>query len=90
MSPDAAGTTPGSTNGLASVPPPGTRSAEQIRSDIVARREQLARDVDSLRGRVNEITDWRSQARKHQTEIAVGVAVVGALALGAFFLSRRG
>jgi hypothetical protein len=76
-------------NGIAAVPPPGTRSAEQIRADIVARRELLARDVDSLRGRVNEITDWRSQVRKHQTEIAVGAAVVGALVVGAFLFSRR-
>jgi hypothetical protein len=87
--PETPQTAPASTNGLASVPPPGTRSAEQIRADIVTRREQLARDVDSLRGRVNEITDWRSQVRKHQAQIAVGAAVVGALALGAFILSRR-
>ena len=36
---------------------PGTRTPEQIRADIVARREQLGRNVDTLRGRVNEITD---------------------------------
>ena len=85
MTPDAAPTT----NGIAAVPPPGTRSAEEIRSDIVARREALARDVDDLRGRVNEITDWRGQVRKHQTEIAVGAAIVGAIAVGALFLRFR-
>jgi hypothetical protein len=89
MNPELPQTTPGSTNGIAAVPAPGTRSAEQIRADIVSRREALARDVDDLRGRVNEITDWRSQVRKHQTPIAVGAAVVGAIALGAFLFSRR-
>ena len=63
-------------NGIATIPPPGTRSPEQIRNDIVARRQELGTSVDSLRGRVNEITDWRGQVRKHSTElIAVGVGV---------------
>lgn len=89
MSPDAAHTQTGSSNGIASVPPPGTRSAEQIRSDIVTRREQFGRDMDSLRGRVNEITDWRGQLRKHRGELIAGAAVVGALIGVAAFLGRR-
>jgi hypothetical protein len=76
-------------NGIATLPPPGTRSPEQIRNDIVERREQLGTSVQTLRGRVNELTDWRGQVRKHRTEIAVGAAAVGLLAVGAFFLSRR-
>jgi hypothetical protein len=76
-------------NGLATMPPPGTRSPEQIRNDIVARRQELGTSVQTLRGRVNELTDWRTQVRKHQTEIVVGAAAVGLLAVGAFFLSRR-
>jgi len=76
-------------NGIATIPPPGTRSPEQIRNDIVARRQELGSSVSSLRGRVNEITDWRGQLRKHSTElIAVGVGV-GLLAAGAAFLLRR-
>ena len=76
-------------NGIATIPPPGTRSPEQIRADIVARRQELGSSVSTLRGRVNEITDWRGQVRKHRTElIAVGVGV-GLLAAGAAFLFRR-
>lgn len=87
--PDQAHTQARSSNGIASMPPPGTRSAEQIRNDIVSRREQLAHDVDSLRGRVNELTDWRSQMRKHQGELIAGAVVVGALVGVAAFLGRR-
>ena len=76
-------------NGIASLPAPGTRSPEQIRQDILERRTSLDQSVQSLRGRINELTDWRGQLRKHQTEIIVGVAAIGVLALGAAWLSRR-
>ncbi len=76
-------------NGIAALPPPGTRSPDQIRADIVARRQELGSSVQSLRGRVNEITDWRGQLRKHRTElIAVGVGA-GLLAGAVAFLRRR-
>ena len=76
-------------NGIATLPPPGTRSPEQIRADVVARRQELGSSVDSLRGRVNEITDWRGQVRKHRTEL-IGAAVgVGLLAGAAVWFSRR-
>jgi hypothetical protein len=87
--PDQAHTHAGSSNGIASLPPPGTRSADQIRNDIVSRRQQLAHDVDSLRGRVNELTDWRSQVRKHQGELIAGAVVLGGLLGVAAFLGRR-
>jgi len=70
-------------------PAPGTRSAEQIRDDIVARRRQLGTNVETLRGRVNEITDWRGQVRRHRRELIVGAAVVTGLAVGVFALRRR-
>jgi hypothetical protein len=76
-------------NGIASVPPPGSRSPDQIRDDIVRRRTQLGHSVDSLRGRVNELTDWRGQVRKHRTELLVGAAAVGLLAGGAAYMSWR-
>lgn len=79
----------GSSNGIASVPPPGSRSAEQIRNDIVARRERLGRDVESLRGRVNEITDWRGQLRKHRSQLIAGAAVAGVVAGTAVYLRWR-
>ncbi|HEY6772277.1 MAG TPA: DUF3618 domain-containing protein [Solirubrobacterales bacterium] len=75
-------------NGRWTPPPPGTRSAEQIRSDIVQQREQLSRSVDALRHRWVEATDIKRQIRDHQNEIAVGAAVVGAL-VGLFALRRR-
>jgi len=69
-------------------PPPGTRSAEQIRRDIVQQRQQLSRSVDALRHRWVEATDVKRQIREHRTELAVGAAVVGAL-VGLIALRRR-
>lgn len=70
------------------VAPPGSRSAAQIRDDIVREREQLAREVDALRNRWSEVTDVKRQIRAHRTKLLVGAAVVG-LAVGAIALSRR-
>lgn len=75
-------------NGRWAPPPPGTRSAEQIRNDIVQQREELSRSVDALRHRWVEVTDIKRQIRDHQTELAVGVAVIG-FAIGAVFALRR-
>jgi len=75
-------------NGRWSPPPPGTRSAEQIRSDIVQQRQQLSRSVDALRHRWVEVTDVKRQIREHRTELAVGAAVVGAF-VGLMALRRR-
>ena len=79
----------GSGNGRYSPPPPGTRSSDQIRDDIVAQRRQLSRSVDALRTRWGEVTDVKRQVRAHKTELIVGAAVVGALIGGAIALSRR-
>jgi hypothetical protein len=38
-------------NGRYTPPPPGTRSAEEIRGDIVAQRTELGRSVEALRSR---------------------------------------
>jgi hypothetical protein len=76
-------------NGRWSPPPPGTRSADQIRSDIVQQRRELSRSVDALRNRWVQVTDVRRQVREHRTELAVGAAVVGLLIGGAIALSRR-
>jgi uncharacterized protein DUF3618 len=67
---------------------PGSRSATEIRQDIQLQREELAGAVDSLRGRVNELTDWRRQVREHRRELAIGAAVVG-FAVGFMALRRR-
>jgi hypothetical protein len=69
-------------------PAPGARSAEEIRADIQREREELGRSVDALRGRVNELTDWRRQVREHKRELAIGAAIVG-FAIGARLALRR-
>jgi hypothetical protein len=76
-------------NGRWTPPPPGTRSAEQIRNDIVQQRQQLSRSVDALRNRWVQVTDVKRQIREHSTELAVGTAVVGFLVGGAMVLRRR-
>ena len=76
-------------NGRAVQPPPGTRSAAEIRNDIVAQREQLAGSVDQLRDRWGEVTNLRRQVSKHKTELLVGAAVVGFVVGGIVALSRR-
>ena len=76
-------------NGRRTMPPPGTRSSEQIRQDIVQQRREFSRSVDALRNRWVQVTDVRRQIREHRTELAVGAAVVGFLVGGAIALSRR-
>ena len=76
-------------NGRWTPPPPGTRSAEQIRRDIVEQRQQLSRSVDALRNRWVQVTDVKRQIREHRTELTVGAAVVGLLIGGVIALRRR-
>jgi hypothetical protein len=76
-------------NGRWTPPPPGTRSSQQIRNDIVQQRQELSRSVDALRNRWMQVTDVKRQIREHRTELAVGAAVVGFLVGGAIALSRR-
>jgi hypothetical protein len=45
---------------------PQERNSQEIRRDIEAARVELGQTVDSLRGRVNELTDWRRQVREHR------------------------
>ena len=65
------------------------RSSEEIRRDIEAQRAELSKSVEALRGRVNELTDWRLQVQRHRREILTGAAVVGFVAGGLFMLRRR-
>lgn len=68
---------------------PGSRSAEQLRSDIVEQRQALGRSVDVLRSRWTEATDVGLQIRRHRAEIAAGVFAVGAIAGAALALGRK-
>ncbi len=76
-------------NGRRPMPPPGTRSSDQIRRDIVQQRQEFSRSVDALRNRWVQVTDVKRQISEHRTELAVGAAVVGFLVGGAIALSRR-
>ena len=82
-------TAPSAGNGRWAPPAPGTRSAEQIKSDIVRQRQELTRSVDALRSRWAQATDLGHQIRQHRTELLVGAAVVGFLVGGAIALGRR-
>ena len=66
------------------------RSPAQIRRDIDAQREGLGRSVEALRTRVDELTDWRRQAREHRSQLIAGAAVVGFAVGGLMMLRRRG
>jgi Protein of unknown function (DUF3618) len=59
------------------------RSPAEIRRDIDLKRRQLGTSVDALRGRVNELTDWRRQVEDHKQQLVVGAAAVG------FFIGAR-
>ncbi len=59
------------------------RSPAEIRRDIDLKRRQLGTSVESLRGRVNELTDWRRQVEDHKQQLIVGAAAVG------FFIGAR-
>lgn len=59
------------------------RSPAEIRRDIELKRRQLGTSVENLRGRVNELTDWRRQAEEHKQQLIMGAAAVG------FFIGAR-
>ena len=83
------GTRPTSGDGRWRPPPSGTRSAEQIRGDIVRQRHELSRSVDALRLRWAQATDVKAQLRRHRGELLIGAAVAGALVGGALLFRRR-
>jgi Protein of unknown function (DUF3618) len=76
-------------NGRFATPPPGTRTAAQIRDDIEAQRGELARSVDALRARWAEVTDVGTHLRNHRTQLLIGAAVAGFVIGGALALRRR-
>jgi Protein of unknown function (DUF3618) len=70
------------------------RSPEQIRASIERNRAELATSVQSLRGEVEKLTDWRGFIGRNRKQILIGAAVTGFVigggiaAVGGFF--RRG
>ena len=89
MSTPAGSTVSTAGNGRWTPPAPGSRSAEQIRQDIVQQRQELGRSVDALRNRWIQVTDVRAQLSAHRGELLVGAAAIGFLIGGAIALSRR-
>ena len=65
------------------------RSAEQIRRDIDAQRQQLGTSVEALRVRVTELTDWKRQVEEHKRELIIGAAAVGFLVGAKLMFGRR-
>ena len=65
------------------------RSPAEIRRDIELKRRQLGTSVEALRGRVNELTDWRRQVEEHKQQLIVGAAAVGFLVGARAMLRRR-
>ncbi len=57
---------------------PGRSSAE-IRRDIDIQRQQLGTNVEALRSKVTEVTDWRAQVEEHKQQLIIGAAAVGFL-----------
>ncbi len=64
------------------------RTPEEIRSSIETNRTALVASVETLRGEVAYLTDWRGHIERHRNELMAGAAVVGLL-VGARMLSRR-
>jgi hypothetical protein len=80
---------PAGSPGSPFTPPPPKRNSEQIRADIDAQRAELGQSVDQLRDRVTELTDWKSQLRKHRKQIIVGAVATGFVVGGLMALRRR-
>jgi hypothetical protein len=54
-----------------------TRTPEEIRASIEHNRQELGTSLQKLRGEVEQLTDWRSQLRAHQSQLALGAAAAG-------------
>ena len=65
------------------------RTAEQIRRDIEAQQKQLGTNVEALRGKFTEVTDWRAQVEEHKQQLIIGAAAVGFLIGIKIMRSRR-
>lgn len=92
VTPPSAGapvTPPAGTPATPYTPPPPKRTSAEIRADIDAQRAQLGQSVDQLRDRVTELTDWKSQLRKHRKQIIVGAVATGFVVGGLMALRRR-
>jgi hypothetical protein len=53
------------------------RSPEEIRRSLETTREDLEYSLVDLRGKINEITNWRQQIRDNRKAVVIGAAVAG-------------
>jgi hypothetical protein len=54
-----------------------SRSPQEIRASIEQNRQELGTSLETLRGEVVRITDWRAQLRRHRNQVVVGAVVAG-------------
>lgn len=59
-----------------------SRTPEEIRASLEARRSELSTSIESLRDDVTELTDWREQIRRNQKAVAIAVGVTGFVLAG--------
>ncbi|HWQ32111.1 MAG TPA: DUF3618 domain-containing protein [Blastocatellia bacterium] len=64
------------------------RSAEEIRQDIAARREQITETVDRLSDRFHQTFDWRTYVAEYPL-VALGVAAGAGLLVSGLFKRRQ-
>jgi hypothetical protein len=74
---------------------PATRTAEQIRAEIDAEREQLASSVEHLRDELGEATDIAGKLKSKLPLVAAGAASAGFVLAGGIgatmrYFARRG
>jgi hypothetical protein len=53
------------------------RTPNEIRESIEANRQELGTSLEKLRQEVVRVTDWRTQLRRHQTQVMIGAGVAG-------------
>lgn len=59
-----------------------SRTPEEIRASLEARRHELSSSIELLRDDVAELSDWRQQIRRNQKAVAIAVGVTGFVLAG--------
>jgi hypothetical protein len=75
--------------------PSNGRTAEQVRREIEAEREELAGAVDSLRGEIGHVTDIAGKVKERLPLVAGAAATLGFVLAGGIgatmrYAARRG
>jgi hypothetical protein len=64
------------------------RTPAEIRDSMEANRAELEVSIQSLRGEVAYLTDWRGHIERHRRELLIGAAAIGFM-LGVRGMRRR-